>query len=78
MRVEILFDKESKMPAKTMEALRQQIENRLSSSYPRFALRIAKSSSSAIQVTGAKNDEERENVMSILQEVWEDDSWLPE
>ncbi|MBJ3717026.1 DinI-like family protein, partial [Salmonella enterica subsp. enterica serovar London] len=25
-----------------------------------------------------KTDEERESVMSILREIWEDDSWLPE
>ncbi|EBC7388406.1 DinI family protein [Salmonella enterica subsp. enterica serovar Typhimurium] len=54
------------------------IEKRLSPLYPRLTLRIAKGSSSAVQVSGAKTDEERESVMSILREIWEDDSWLPE
>ncbi|EJT4077615.1 DinI-like family protein [Salmonella enterica] len=78
MRLEILFDREAKIPVKTMDELYHQVEKRLSPLYPRLTLRIAKGSSSAVQVSGAKTDEERESVMSILREIWEDDSWLPE
>jgi DNA-damage-inducible protein I len=78
MRLEILFGQEHKVSQKVMDALKQQLHDRLSPIYSRFSLRIAKSTSSAVQVTGTKTDEEHKKVMSLIQSVWEDDSWLPE
>ncbi|EPJ3208018.1 TPA: DinI-like family protein [Citrobacter freundii] len=78
MRVEILIDQEAKVSEKVMAALSEQVKLRLSPQFDKFTLRIAKSSSSAVQITGTKSPDEHSAAMGILQSVWEDDSWLPE
>ncbi|EDE6094632.1 DinI-like family protein [Citrobacter braakii] len=78
MRVEILIDQEAKVSEKVMAALSEQVKLRLSPQFEKFTLRIAKSSSSAVQITGTKSPDEHSAAMGILQSVWEDDSWLPE
>ncbi|MDA8502894.1 DinI family protein [Citrobacter sp. Awk 2] len=78
MRVEILIDQEAKISEKVMAALSEQVKLRLSPQFEKFTLRIAKSSSSAVQITGTKSPDEHSAAMGILQSVWEDDSWLPE
>lgn len=78
MRVEILIDQEVKVSEKVMAALSEQVKLRLSPQFEKFTLRIAKSSSSAVQITGTKSPDEHSAAMGILQSVWEDDSWLPE
>ena len=78
MRVEILLDKETKIPERVITALSDQIKKHLSPHFEKFTLRIAKSSSSAVHVTGTKSSEDHEKIMGILQNLWEDDSWLPE
>lgn len=78
MRVEVLFNQDAKVSAKVMEALRGQLENQLTPLFPKLSLRIAKSSSSMVQITGTKSDADKQQVMSILESVWHDDSWLPE
>lgn len=78
MRVEILLDKETKVPERVIAALSEQVKKCLSPQFEKFTLRIAKSSSSAVQVTGTKSSDDHSKVMEILQSVWEDDSWLPE
>ncbi|HFF4672685.1 TPA: DinI-like family protein, partial [Yersinia enterocolitica] len=45
--------------------------------YPKFGLRIANSTSSIIQVSGTKNAAEHDEVISVIQGIWEDDSWIP-
>lgn len=78
MRVEVLFNQDAKVSAKVMEALRGQLENELIPLFPKLSLRIAKSSSSLVQITGTKSEEDKKQVMAILESVWQDDSWLPE
>ncbi|HBA5261657.1 TPA: DinI-like family protein, partial [Klebsiella pneumoniae] len=39
-------------------------------------IRIRKGSSNGVELTGLQLDEERKQVMKIMQKVWEDDSWL--
>lgn len=77
MRIEILFDEHNKPPSKMIEALRVEIEKKLTPLYPKFGLRIANSTSNLIQVTGTKNAAEHDEVISVIQSIWEDDSWIP-
>ncbi|EEY5498478.1 DinI family protein, partial [Escherichia coli] len=28
-------------------------------------------------VTGARNDKDKERILALLSEIWQDDSWLP-
>ncbi|WP_235398796.1 DinI-like family protein, partial [Escherichia coli] len=39
-------------------------------------LLLGKISSNGVELTGLQLDEERKQVMKIMQKVWEDDSWL--
>ncbi|HCQ0249282.1 TPA: DinI-like family protein, partial [Escherichia coli] len=42
----------------------------------KMVIRIRKGSSNGVELTGLQLDEERKQVMKIMQKVWEDDSWL--
>ncbi|EFF8466438.1 DinI family protein, partial [Escherichia coli] len=44
--------------------------------YPKTVIRIRKGSSNGVELTGLQLDEERKQVLKIMQKVWEDDCWL--
>ncbi|HHI2935748.1 TPA: DinI-like family protein [Klebsiella variicola] len=76
MRVEIMIDKEQKISQATLEALETELYRNLIPLYPKTAIRIRKGSVNGIELTGLKLDEDKQRVMEIMQQVWEDDSWL--
>lgn len=76
MRVEIMIDKEQKISQATLEALETELYRNLTSLYPKAAIRIRKGSANGIELTGLKLDEDKQRIMEIMQQVWEDDSWL--
>ena len=76
MRVEIMIDKEQKISQATLEALETELYRNLTPLYPKMAIRIRKGSANGIELTGLKLDEDKQRVMEIMQQVWEDGSWL--
>lgn len=76
MRVEIMIDKEQKISQATLEALETELYRNLIPLYPKTAILIRKGSANGIELTGLKLDEDKQRVMEIMQQVWEDDSWL--
>lgn len=81
MRIEIMIDKEQKISQSTLDALESELYRNLRPLYPKTVIRIRKGSSNGVeltglQLTGLQLDEERKQVMKIMQKVWEDDSWL--
>ncbi len=52
------------------------VPRKLRSLFPKTAIRIRKGSANGIELSGVKQAEDKERVMEILQQVWEDDSWL--
>lgn len=76
MRVEIMIDKEQKISQATLEALETELYRNLTPLYPKTAIHIRKGSANGIELTGLKLDEDKQRVMEIMQQVWEDDSWL--
>lgn len=76
MRVEIMIDKEQKISQATLEALETELYRNLIPLYPNTAILIRKGSANGIELTGLKLDEDKQRVMEIMQQVWEDDSWL--
>ncbi|EOD8888688.1 MULTISPECIES: DinI family protein [Klebsiella] len=76
MSVEIMIDKEQKISQATLEALETELYRNLTPLYPKAAIRIRKGSANGIELTGLKLDEDKQRVMEIMQQVWEDDSWL--
>lgn len=65
------------MPTGTFAALQQEIERRLTPQHPKLWLNIGKGSDSSFNVSGARNDREKADVMETLEAIWQDDSWLP-
>ena len=54
-----------------------EIEQRLKPHSPEIWLRIDQGSAPSVSVTGARNDKDKERILSLLEEIWQDDSWLP-
>ncbi|MBL5920744.1 DinI family protein [Lelliottia amnigena] len=76
MRIEIMIDKEQKISQVTLDALEVELYRNLHPLYPRAAIRIRKGSANGIELSGLKLDEDKKLVMEIMQQVWEDDSWM--
>lgn len=75
MRVEIMIDKEQKISQTTLDALESELLKNLQPQYPAVAIRIRKGGATNVELSGVRQDEDKKNVMNILQQVWEDDSW---
>ncbi|EOC1312510.1 DinI family protein [Cronobacter turicensis] len=76
MRVEIMINKEQKISEATLQALEKELCRYLHPLYPKTAIRIRKASANGLELSGFRLDEDKKRVMEILQQVWEDDSWL--
>ncbi len=76
MRIEILFDKRANVSESVMSALENELKKKILPQYPEMHFRIAVSSNTSVKVTGSKNSSEHNQIMELIQSVWEDDSWL--
>ena len=76
MRINITLDKEQKISQTTLDALEAELYRNLQPIYPKTAIRIRKGSANGVELSGLKLDEDKKRVMEIMQQVWEDDSWL--
>ncbi|HAT2207808.1 TPA: DinI family protein [Kluyvera intermedia] len=76
MRIEIMIDKEQKINQTTIDALESELYQKLRPLYPKTVIRIRKGSASGVELSGVKLDEDKKQVLEIMQHVWEDDSWL--
>lgn len=80
MRVEISIarDKYEKLPKKAPQALREEMEKRLSKQYQDVEVIVKQSGSDGLSVLRAiDKDGTRKNVEKILQETWESaDDWF--
>ncbi|BBE76122.1 MULTISPECIES: DinI-like family protein [Phytobacter] len=76
MRIEIMIDKEQKINQTTIDTLEYELYRNLRPLYPKTVIRIRKGSANGIELSGVKLDEDKKQVMEIMQHVWEDDSWL--
>lgn len=76
MRIEIVIDKEKKISQSVLDALEAELYKRLEPLYSQTSIRIRKGSADGIELSGLKLDEDKAQVMELIQQVWEDDSWL--
>ncbi|EQA6234150.1 DinI-like family protein [Enterobacter hormaechei] len=76
MRIEIMIDKEQKISQATLEGLESELYRNLRPLYPKTVIRIRKVSANGIELSGLKLDEDKKRVMEIMQQAWDDDSWL--
>ncbi|MBE8614293.1 hypothetical protein CYG68_18135 [Morganella morganii] len=80
LRIDVIFSRSQKemMPPGTFEALEKEINRKLRAQYPDMNVRIAWGTNAAMSVTGGKNDKDNKKIKEIVQEIFEDGSWVPE
>lgn len=80
LRIDVIFSRSQKemMPPGTFEALEKEIDRKLRAQYPDMNVRIAWGTNAAMSVTGGKNDIDNKKIKEIVQEIFEDGSWVPE
>ena len=76
IQIDVVISAEQNVQSKVYAALQSELSGRLSGFEAN--VRIRKGPSSSLSVSGTRNDSERDEILSIIQSVWEDDSWLPE
>lgn len=75
MRIEMMINKEQKISPETLSALEAELYKNFLPIYPDTSIRIRKGSANGVVLSGVRQDDDKKNVMDILQAVWEDDSW---
>lgn len=75
MRIEIMINKEQKISPETLSALEAELYKNFLPIYPDTSIRIRKGSANGVVLSGVRQDDDKKNIMDILQAVWEDDSW---
>ncbi|HHZ8355293.1 DinI-like family protein [Morganella morganii] len=80
LRIEVIFSSNQKemIPPGTFEALEKEIDRKLRAQYPDMNIRIAWGTNAAMSVASGKNDKDNKKIKEILQEIFEDSSWVPE
>lgn len=76
MRIEIMLDKNLKVSQPVFDAFHAEVNRRLAALFPDAVVRVRQSSHTRIEMPGFKLDEGRQRLNDLLQNVWEDDSWL--
>ncbi|MFY1037763.1 DinI-like family protein [Pantoea agglomerans] len=75
MRIEIMINKQQKISQDILAALEAELYRNFRPVYPDTTIRIREGSASGVKLSGVRQDDDKKNVMDILQAVWEDDSW---
>lgn len=75
MRIEIMINKEQKISTEILSALEAELYTNFLPIYPDTSIRIRQGSANGVVLSGVRQDDDKKNVMDILQTVWEDDSW---
>lgn len=75
MRIEIMINKEQKISPEILSALEAELYKNFLPIYPDTSIRIRKGSANGVVLSGVRQDDDKKDVMDILQAVWEDDSW---
>lgn len=72
-----MINKEQKISPETLSALEAELHKHFLPIYPdtSIRIRIRKGSANGFVLSGVRQDDDKKNVMDILQAVWEDDSW---
>ncbi|WP_313666640.1 DinI-like family protein [Atlantibacter hermannii] len=76
MRLNIILDKEQKMSQTVINSFEAELASKIHKSYPATKISIKKGTTTGIELTGFPLESDRERISSILQAVWEDDSWM--
>jgi len=78
MHIEIILDKNQKISQPVIDAFDAEVNRRVTAIFPDAVIRVRQGSYTKIEMPGMKVDEYRRRLSDLLQNVWEDDSWLIE
>lgn len=76
MRIEIMLDKNQKISQSVEDAFREEVHKRVTALFPDAVVQVRQGSYTKIEMPGVKVEEDRRRLNDLLQNVWEDDSWL--
>ena len=76
MRIEIMLDKNQKISQSVADAFREEVSKRVNALFPDAVVQVRQGSYTKIEMPGVKVEEDRRRLNDLLQNVWEDDSWL--
>jgi hypothetical protein len=76
MRVEIILDKNQKLSQSILSAFQDEVSKRIQALFPETLVRVRQGSYTSIEMLGFSLDEDKRRLNDLLQNVWEDDSWL--
>lgn len=75
VRVNITLDKDQIVGQPVIDAFQSELTRRIQSVFPSTRVNVKKGSMTGVELMGFDKDSDREALDSILQEVWEDESW---
>lgn len=75
MNINITLDKDQKIGQPVIDAFQSELTRRIQSVFPSTRVTVRKGAMTGVELMGVDTDSDREAVDSILQEVWEDESW---
>ena len=76
MRIEIMLHKNQKISQSVMEAFHEEVSKRVCALFPETIGRVRQGSYTKIEMLGVSLDEDKRRLNDLLQNVWEDDSWM--
>lgn len=75
VKVNITLDNEQKVAQTVIDAFQNELTRRIQSIFPSSRVTVKKGSMTGVELMGVDKESDRERLDSILQEVWEDESW---
>lgn len=76
MRIEIMLDKNQKLSQSILSAFQDEVSKRVHALFPETLVRVRQGSYTSIEMLGFKLDDDKRRLNDLLQNVWEDESWL--
>lgn len=75
VRVHITLDKDQQIGQQVVDAFQEELTRRVQLVFPSAQVTVKKGSITGVELMGFDKGSDREALDSILQEVWEDESW---
>lgn len=69
------MDKAHQIEPNLVDAFKRELSRRVQSVFPSTRVTVKKGSMTGVELMGFDKESEREALDSILQQVWEDESW---
>lgn len=76
MRIDIMLDNNQKISQSVISAFHDEVTKRVHALFPETIVRVRQGSYTRIEMLGFKLEEDKRRLNDLLQNVWEDDSWM--